>query len=258
MTEMTRYEHGVPSWVDLGSPDPAKAAEFYTALFGWDVQQGPPEAGGYAIAHLNGRTVAGIGPQQNPGPPVWASYVNVDSADDVATKVSANGGMVFMAPFDVMDVGRMGIFSDPLGAVFGVWQPGTHPGAGVLHEPGALTWIELVTTEVKRADTFYRAVFGWDSETHSGDAMSYTEFKVGGQSIAGMMAKPPMMPAEVPPHWMVYFATDDPDATVATATKLGGSVVMPPTDIEPGRFAVINDPMGAVFSVIKLAEHVGT
>ena len=79
--EIETYEHGVPSWVDLGTPDAAKASAFYSALFGWTVQQGPPEAGGYAIAELGGKPVAGIGPQQNPGPPVWSTYVNVDDAD---------------------------------------------------------------------------------------------------------------------------------------------------------------------------------
>src|SRR4051794_8015434 len=99
--EMDSYEHGVPSWVDLGSPDPAQARAFYSALFGWDVEEGPPEAGGYSIATLRGRTVAGLGPQMNPGPSVWSSYVNVDSVDEVVEKAKANGGQVLMDPMDV-------------------------------------------------------------------------------------------------------------------------------------------------------------
>ncbi|HEY5014983.1 MAG TPA: VOC family protein [Acidimicrobiia bacterium] len=250
--EVESYEHGVPSWVDLGTPDPAKAGAFYAALFGWTIPPGPPEAGGYAIAELRGRPVAGIGPQQNPGPPVWATYVNVDDADAIVGKVTGAGGMVFMPPMDVMDVGRMAFFADPLGAAIGVWQPKLHKGAGIVNEPGTLTWNELMTTDTDAAAKFYAAVFGWDAVTHGEGASAYTEFQVGGRSIAGMMPKPAEMPAEVPPYWGVYFAVADTDATAAQVSELGGTVMMPPRDIEPGRFAIAIDPTGAIFSVITM------
>jgi len=250
--EIDAYEHGVPSWVDLSTPDAARAAAFYTALFGWDVQTGPPEAGGYAIAHLRGRAVAGITPPMNPGPPVWSTYVNVDDADAVAALVTANGGAVLAPPFDVMDVGRMGVFADPAGAVICVWQPGTHKGAGVVNEPGTYSWSELMTTDIPGAIAFYAAVFGWGAETNGEGAGAYTEFKVAGRSIAGGMVKPPTVPAAMPPFWGVYFAVVDTDATSARITELGGSIIIPPTDIEPGRFAVAIDPTGAGFSVIAM------
>jgi predicted enzyme related to lactoylglutathione lyase len=252
--EIDQYEHGVPSWVDLGTPDPAAAGRFYAALFGWSIQTGPPESGGYAIAELEGRPVAGIGPQQNPGPPVWSTYINVDDADKVAELVASNGGQVFMAPSEVMDVGRMGIFADPAGAVFGVWQPRAHKGAGLVNQPNTLCWNELVTTDVDGAKPFYASVFGWGSDTHGEGAAAYTEWKMGGRTVGGMMAKPEQIPAEVPPHWMTYFAVTDTDAAVVKVTELGGAVMMPPMDIEPGRFAVVADPAGAVFSVITMND----
>ena len=113
--DIDSYTHGTPSWIDLSTPDPAAAASFYSGLLGWNVQPGPPEAGGYAIAELRGRAVAGIGPQQNPGPPVWSTYVNVDDADTTLAQVEPAGGKVLMGGFDVMDVGRMGFFADPAG-----------------------------------------------------------------------------------------------------------------------------------------------
>ncbi len=249
--EMKRYDHGAPSWVDLGTPDMAQATKFYAKLFGWDVQVGPPETGGYAIAHLRGLTVAGLVPQQNPGPPYWSTYINVDDADAIAKSISANSGATLMAPFDVLDVGRMGIFADPQGAVFGVWQPGSHKGAQLMMDPGTTCWSELNTTDVTAAIAFYRAVFGWTAKTHDG-ALPYTEFGIGERSIAGAMPKPPGMPAEVPPHWLVYFAVADTDAAVATAKGAGGQFMAGPMDIEPGRFAVVADPTGAVFGVIAL------
>jgi hypothetical protein len=248
--EIDSYEHGVPSWVDLSTPDPARARAFYAALFGWTVEEGPPEAGGYSIAELRGRPVAGIGPQMNPGPPVWATYVNVDDADTVVKAAAAAGGATFMEPMDVMDVGRMAFFADPQGAAVGVWQPKAHKGAGIVNEPGTLAWNELVTSDTDGAAAFYGVVFGWGAVTHGEGAGAYTEFQVGGRSIAGMMAKTPDMPPEMPSYWGVYFSVADADATVQRVSELGGTVMMPPRDIEPGRFAILIDPTGATFSIL--------
>jgi predicted enzyme related to lactoylglutathione lyase len=253
--EFERYDNGVPSWVDMGSPDLAKAKEFYGGLFGWDCPEGPPEAGGYSVCTLRGKSVAGLGPQMNPDfPPSWLTYVNVDDADATVAKVTANGGTVFMPPMDIMDVGRMSLFADSLGAVIGVWQPKLHIGAQLANEPGTFGWNELVTTDLEKSKAFYKAVFDWDAESQGppGGPVMYTEWKLNGRSIGGMMEKTPEMPAEMPPMWGVYFVVSDTDATVAKAESLGGTVFMGPTDIEPGRFAVLSDPVGAVFNVLTL------
>jgi predicted enzyme related to lactoylglutathione lyase len=253
--EIERYDDGVPSWVDLGSTDLAKSKEFYGGLFGWNCPEGPPEAGGYSVCDLGGKTVAGLGPKMNPAmPTVWMTYVNVDSADDAVGKVSANGGTVFMPPMDVMEAGRMAVFADPVGAVIGLWQPNQHTGAQLVNEPGALCWNELITTDLDASKAFYKAVFGWDAEDQGppGGPPAYTEWKLAGRSIGGMMPKSAEMPAEMPPNWGVYFTVADTDATVAKAQELGGSVLMGPTDIEPGRFAVLSDNVGAVFNVLRL------
>jgi len=252
--EMKSYENGTPSWVDLGTADQAKAMEFYAGLFGWDVQDGPPEAGGYRMAMLKDKPVAGLGPQQNPGTPYWSTYISVDDAAAVTVTVTDLGGSVLVAPMDVMGFGHMAVLADPQGAVFSIWQPGTHKGAGLVNEPGAFSWCELITTDVTAASGFYASVFGWEAETHGdpGSPGGYTEFKVSGRSVAGMMAKPPNLPAEVPPFWAVYFSVADTDAAVARITELGGTRMMGPTDIEPGRFAVVADPAGAVFNVIAV------
>lgn len=252
--EVTSYDHGVPSWVDFGSADPAKAAEFYAQIFGWEVHDLGPDAGGYRMCHLRGKAVAGLGPKMNPGPPTWTTYVSVTDADDTATAVKANGGQILMGGMDVFDAGRMAVFADPAGAAFSVWQPNQHIGSQLVNEPGTLCWNELITTDVAAALSFYPAVFGWGHVTHSGDAMEYTEWKVGDRSVGGLMAKPPTMPAQVPSHWAVYFAVADCDATVAQVTGLGGRQMTPPMDIPQGRFAFVTDPEGGTFGVIALAE----
>ncbi len=207
------------------------------------------------MCDLGGKTVAGLGPQMNPDmPPVWLTYVNVDSADATVAKVSANGGTVLAPPMDVMEAGRMAIFADPLGAVIGLWQPNQHTGAQVANEPGTYCWSELITTDLDASKAFYGAVFGWGAEDQGppGGPPAYTEWKLTGKSVGGMMAKTPEMPAEMPPNWGVYFAVADTDATVAKAQELGASLFMGPTDIEPGRFAVLADDVGAVFNVLQL------
>jgi uncharacterized protein len=254
--EVERYEHGVPSWVDLGTPDIGKAIEFYSGLFGWEIEQGGPETGGYSIAMLRGKPVAGLGPQMNPGPPYWTTYIQVSSTDETLEKAKAAGGKVLMEPMDVMDAGRMAVISDPIGAVISVWQTIQFPGAAIVNEPNTYSWSELVTTDTEASKEFYGAVFGWGSETHGeGGPMAYTEWKIGGRSVGGMMEKPPMMPAHVPPHWGVYFSVDGTEAAMDKVKELGGQVVMGPMDVEPGKFAVVSDPQGAVFNIITLKQE---
>jgi predicted enzyme related to lactoylglutathione lyase len=230
--EFERYEDGVPSWVDLGSTDLEKSREFYAALFGWNCPAGPPEAGGYSVCDLGGKTVAGLGPLMNPGmPPVWMTYVNVDSADATAAKVAANGGTVFAGPMDVMDAGRMVVFADPIGAVIGLWQPDQHTGAQVANEPNTYCWSELVTTDLDASKAFYGAVFGWDAVDQGppGGPPAYTEWQLNGKSIGGMLQKSPDMPAEMPPAWGVYFAV----CSWARPTSNRGGLPSSPTTSAP-------------------------
>jgi hypothetical protein len=257
MPERTQYAPGTPSWIDLSTTDRAAAKEFYSALFGWtyEDQQAGPDAT-YTMASLKGATVAGMADlmsdQVGQGvPPHWQSYVTVADADASATAATSAGGTVLAGPFDVLDAGRMAVLQDPTGAVVAIWQPVNHIGAGLVNEHGTLAWNELMSPDVEKAAGFYQAVFGWDAETNTAGGMTYTEFKVDGQSIAGAMA-PPM--EGIPPVWGIYFAVDDTDATVAEATRRGATLINGPVDIPVGRFAVLMDPQGAVFSVIKTAQ----
>lgn len=253
--QIDSYQHGEPSWQDHSSADPEKAAEFYSALFGWEVPPGDEQFGGYRNATLNGKMVAGMGPQMGPEgtPAYWSTYINVDDAAEVARKVGEAGGQVIVEPMQIGEFGSMAVFADLTGAMVGVWQPGTHKGAQVRNESGAVFWHELVTTDVEAAGSFYTAVFGWVASSHgpSEGPAGYSEFKLGDKMIGGMMAKPPMLPAEVPSHWTVYFAVDDADAAAERVKELGGQVMFGPMDTPPGRLAICMDPTGASFNVLK-------
>jgi predicted enzyme related to lactoylglutathione lyase len=260
MTEKTEYAAGTPSWVDVSVPDPDAAADFYSAIFGWEVHEAgdPEQTGGYRMATLRGKYVAGLGPIQGEGqPPSWATYVSTDDADATAAKVKEAGGQVFAEPFDILDVGRMGVFADPEGAVFCVWQPKQHPGAQLVNETGAFGWTELNTRDPESAKAFYGSVFGWRGEPFDmgGEGPDYVVWHLGDaeQGMGGMIDMRGNMPDEVPPHWMVYFNVDDCDATVAQVKELGGEVAYGPMEIpNVGRFAILTDPQGAHFAVIKV------
>ena len=245
------YLPGRPCWVDMGVHDTDSAAAFYSGLFGWEVSDPMPDGGGYRMAELRGRPVAGLGPQMNPGPPMWSTYISVDDADAVAELVTAHGGATLAPPFDVLDVGRMGIFMDTSGAVFSVWQAKTHKGVGIAGEHGTFCWAELTVHSTDAAKIFYPGVFGWHPHPFDAGAMPYIQWQLGSDSVGGLMTMDDKWPAETPPHWMVYFYVDDCDAAAARATELGGTVYVPPTDIPPGHFAGITDPNGANFYIIK-------
>ncbi len=252
MPERTSYAQGTPNWVDLPTSDQAAAKAFYAGLFGWTYDDQPMDEGQvYSMAMLRGHQVAAISPQPPTmagAPPMWNTYLAVDSVDDATARVEAAGGKVAMAPFDVMDAGRMSFVMDPSGAPVALWQANQHIGATLVNEPGTLNWNELITPD-QGVFSFYATVTGLATESMDmGEGEPYTVFKAGDAMVGGSM--PPQMPG-VPTHWHVYFGTDDADATAAKATELGGSVVVPPFDTPVGRIAILSDPQGAVFSVIK-------
>lgn len=243
----TSYEPGMPMWIDLGSNDLVASKAFYGQLFGWEFQDLGPEAGGYNFANVNGKMVAGVGPNMDPSrPTAWAVVFATDDADATAERVESAGGTVVMPAMDVMDSGRMAVFADPTGAMFTVWQPRGHQGAEVIDEHGSMTWAELSTNDVSAAKDFYPTVMPMTaSDVDMGDGNTYTMFNVGDQSVAGMMTNP-----EMPPQWGVYFAVNDCDAVADKALELGATELMR-DDVPPGRMAMMIDPQGAPFSIIK-------
>ena len=258
MSERSSYAPGTPCWVDLATPDLEAAEKFYGPLLGWEIPELPnsAEMGGYRRAKKAGRDVAGAMPLMQEGqPPAWGTYVAVADADTTAAAVKDAGGSVISVPMDVMELGRMAIFADPTGAVFGIWQPGTFAGAELVNEPGALAWNELGTRDPGAAKAFYAAVFGWGfRDNDMGEMGTYTEWLNGEDSIGGMLDISGRLPDEIPAHWLVYFAVENTDAAIETVKSSGGNVPFGPVDIPAGRFAVGADPWGAAFAVIQMPD----
>lgn len=254
------WPQGTPCWIDCQVNDTAAARDFYSALFGWEIQDGPPEAGGYLMATLDGRPAAGIGPKpegMGEMPSVWTTYFAAERADEIAQRVSESGGQVLMPPFDVLDVGRMFVAADPAGGVFGVWEAKAHTGSGVYNQHGAYCWNELHTPAYDRAHEFYHSMFGWQyNEIGDGENFTYSTFALpgDGHELGGMMDASAL---STPPYWLTWIQVDDTDGALAKATELGASVIMGPDDGPFGRSGILQAPQGEVFAVIDPAKAVG-
>lgn len=258
MQEATEYKPGTFCWVELATSDGDAAKSFYTQLFGWDYVDNPIGPGMvYTMLKLNGQDVGALyklmPDQEAQGvPPNWLSYISVANADESAEKAKAAGGTLLKEPFDVMNHGRMAVIQDPAGAVFALWQPKDHQGAAIYNVPNSFTWNELMTTDTKKAGEFYSDVFGWRRDVQNFGPLEYTMFINGERPNGGMLQITPEM-GKVPSNWLVYFAVDDCDAKAQKAAELGGQIMKPADDIPGvGRFAILIDPQGAAFAIIKL------
>lgn len=261
MAEFDSLPPGSFCWPELATTDQKAGVAFYRTLFGWDVNEqpiGPTET--YSLFQLRGKEVAAAytiraEERQYGVPPHWNAYISVENADAAATRGLELGGSIIASPFDVMDAGRMAVLQDPTGARFQVWQPKRHIGTRIQGEPGALCWTELATRDTKTAEKFYTQLFGWSAKVGTDGGMEYTKFSINGKPGAGMMAMPAQAPPQVPAHWTPYFQVTDCDATAAKAASAGGKTIVPPTDIpKVGRFAMLQDPQGAMFAIFKPAR----
>lgn len=259
MPEVTHHTPGTFSWVELNTTDVAAAKQFYGALFGWqphDMPAGPDMT--YTMLKLSDLEIGAmcdIPPDQRKHGvmPHWMSYVTVENADQSAARAKELGAHLLMEPFEVMDVGRMAVLADPQGGHFCIWQARAHIGSRLVGEIGTCCWQELWAHDPQAATAFYTGLFGWHGKTSAvSEAIDYTEWSLGEQSFGGMLKIEKGM-GPMPSNWLPYFMVADCDATAEAAKAHGGKVQIEPMDIpRVGRFAVIADPQGAHFAVIKL------
>jgi uncharacterized protein len=281
MPERDGYIPGVPCWVDTSQPDPEAAVAFYSELFEWEFEDmmPPGSEGKYFIARIRGGDVAAVGSLPATAPPaaMWNTYVWVESADETASRVRTSGGSVVMEPLDVMDSGRMAVFTDPEGATFRAWQAKKHKGAQIVNEHGSLVFNDLNTRHPDDAKSFYNSVFGWQTlgvegglqmwimpgygdhlERDNPDLrkqMAEGDAPKGFEDVVASLVPISDGEADVPPHWGVTFAVDDADAIADKATELGGKVLVPPFDAPWVRMTIIADPQGATFTASKFVPE---
>ncbi len=257
MTQNGRYAHGEFCWADLACGDLPAAKRFYSALFGWDAVETPAPGGGtYTLVKLDGADVGGMhGLPPGQSHCAWAAYVAVDDCAASTAKAASLGGSVLLPPMDIADVGRMAVIADPEGAALCLWQADSpHPGFARLGpRHGTVVWNELAARSAEAAKAFYTGLFGWGVKETVMPDHTYFEWLSGDRPVAGMLPLVAIS-ADVPPHWLVYFAVDDCDAVAARAGELGGKILRAPFDVpDVGRLAVLADGQGAAFAVIRLS-----
>lgn len=246
----TNSAPGTPNWLDIGSPDQKRTADFYTGVFGWETRSFDPD-GEYALFLHGGKTVGAVGSLDEGAASAWTIYFHSPDVETTARAAREAGGHVRLEPVDVPGGGRLVQLTDPGGAEFAAFQPGENPGLELVTEPGSLAWTELHSPEPDTARAFYRAVLGWNATDMPMVEGQYTIFTpAGGDENSSFGGVTPLQPGNSP-HWLPYVEVVDTDATVDKSTKAGGTVVMPATDYEGvGRMAWLADPFGARFAVI--------
>jgi uncharacterized protein len=252
MGERTAYTPGTFCWSELTTSDQEAAKAFYGGLLGWQVDDRPVGDAGayYSMQLLDGKPVAAIAaqPEQQAEagvPPLWNSYVSVESADAVAERAEELGATVHAPPFDVMTVGRMAVIQDPQGAYFMLWEPRDHIGASLVNQPGALVWNELQSPDLDASAAFYGELFGWSFDELPPAQGRYLMVSNGEARAGGIRELTP--PA--PPSWLVYFGVEDVERALAKVGELGGSALTGVIDIQIAKLAVVADPQGAVFAL---------
>lgn len=238
---------GTPTWFDLTTPDAAKAHAFYTELFGWSYNVSGPELGYYAMAQLDGKNVAGLGPPAPDSnmPSVWSVYLASDDIQADIAKIKQLGGQLLFEPMQVPDQGTMVMATDPTGAAFGLWQSGKHVGAEIAEVPGSMVWCEVNSRDAVKARDFYCALFGLTWSSMPG--MEYYTLQRGEANLAGVLQMDQNWHESIPAHWIPYFAVANTDEAIKVALEHGGKVRVEPFDTPFGRIAWIEDPFGAVF-----------
>jgi predicted enzyme related to lactoylglutathione lyase len=258
-TTTAPHAPGTFCWIELASADAEAAKRFYPALFGWTVREVPIPGGTYLMCQLDGHDVAamyqmGKEEVERGIPAHWFPYIAVASADDAVTRAGSLGATIETPAFDVAEHGRMAVIQDPTGAHFGVWQAKQHVGVQVRDEPNALCWNEVMTPDRPKAAAFYSTLFGYLTAPMPMPAGEYTVFMRGETAAGGCMQITPEM-GPLPAGWLTYFAVTDCDAATRRATSLGATVVAGPEDAPGvGRWAMLQDPQGAIFSVIALHQ----
>lgn len=256
MSEILHHRPGTFCWADGGTTNLEAALPFYQAVLGWTYAQEPMAAGGtYVLAQVGGRDVAGLfqtgTTDGHDCTSHWLALFAVASADQAARRAQELGGRVIVQPHDVGGSGRMAVIVDPTGAAFGIWEAGQHPGTRVMGEPGALCWAELATRDTRRAAAFYEALFGWTHEEMPSVGQTYTRFR-DAEGHTGGMLQILDTGGDMPPSWQVYFLTVDCEAAVRAVKEQGGATLVDTTPIPGvGRFAVVRDCAGAVFSLME-------
>ncbi len=244
------YLHGKFVWFEHHSGDIGSARVFYGALFGWGTDPVPIGEGSYHMIQNRAQGIGGLCEDASDTDAHWISYLSVADVDAAVAAADAAGASVRMPPTDFGPMGRGARIADPVGVEFCVWKDreGDRPDTGTIAS-GDWYWNECMTPDPQRSLDFYCTAFGFGRETTTGAKGPYHLLTVDGKPRAGLMKTPH---EQLPSLWVPYVSVSDCDASAEKAAELGGQVHAPPMDVpEVGRIAVLGDPLGAMFGIIR-------
>ncbi len=235
-------------WFELVTTAPAKAEAFYGEVLGWKTSSMSMGTESYTLINNRAAPIGGLIAAEGKSPSHWISYVAVDDVDAALARVTKAGGTVASPAFDVPTIGRMAEIADPQGARLFAYRAAPGDRAAPTGS-GTFYWNELWTSDPDAAVRFYQALAGYGHEPMDmGPHGTYHVLNHGEVPLAGITKAP----ADAPTRWLPYVAVDDCDATADRAKRNGATVLAAPADIPTiGRFAILKDPTGAAFAIIK-------
>lgn len=250
---MTAIPTGRFVWFEYLSGDLQKAQGFFGELFNWGTKDVPMPGGTYTMIAVGDRTIGGYVGKTDGTPATWMSHLQVASAKETAAKVASLGGKVAKDAFKVGDFGHMAVVTDPHGAVLALWQPAKAEEAPA-PTTGSFCWNELFSVDADASVAFYRAIGGFGHDAMDmGPMGTYHLLTADGAPRAGIMKR---QSPDQPHMWLPYVQVASADATAEKAKKLGGSLVVPPTDIpNVGRFSIFLDTQGAALGILQPAPR---
>lgn len=254
---MTAFDEGVPCWVDLMVANLPAAKRFYGELFGWTFGASDTRFGRrYATALRDGKQVAALLSAKGRKPATaWNVYFATANANAVAKRITAAGGTVRSGPVPLADLGTVVTAVDPGGTRFGVWQGAARAGFELAGQGqhGCFFWPEVYTRDKVIVDAFYEKVFKYSGQqVAEGEEFDFKIWSPPGvpYPVAGRLQMNRYFPADMQPHLLVYFWSEDCDKTAEMISQLGGRLEREPTDTPFGRSALATDGLGARFGVM--------
>jgi predicted enzyme related to lactoylglutathione lyase len=239
------------------SKDPLAARRFYSEVVGWKIDE-RPTAGStmdYRMISAGDSLIGGVFMLtdemcQQGASPCWMMYLGVDDVDAFVKETALSGGSVLMPAFDIANVGRIAMVSDPQGAAFYVMR-GNSDANSTACDPdraGHGAWHELHATDGAKAVEFYTEKFGWVKSRgmDMGPMGLYQLFSIDGVDLGGIMTDAKFQR----PAWLVYFRVDGIERAAERITQAGGQVVLAPMEV-PGGGWIVNglDPEGTMFAL---------
>lgn len=250
-----RWPPGAPCWVDIMVSDLDRSQDFYSSVLGWRFTPSDAEYGGYCNALVRGEPVAGMSPGM-PGsteddPHAWAVYLETDDIEATGRAAVRAGARQVLDPLQVGAFGTMGVWRDPTGAAFGLWQPGDHTGFSVVGGHGTVAWCDLLTIDQERAEQFYADVFGYTYQDIGTRHEAYAVFTVPGMDRTGGGIGVPSEDMPVgPPMWWACFEVDDADVAAERVVAAGGTLLQDPEEFGYGELVLAAGPDGERFAMM--------